>query len=557
MTKIKTVNLLLCTILLFAFLIRAFKIETIPGGIDWDEASFGYNAYSIAQTGMDEWGKFLPLSFQAFGDFKLPAFIYITSFFIRIFGLTVFSLRIVSALAGTLTVFFVYSIALIVFKDKRTALLSALFLALSPYGIFYSRLGLDISCIGMFIAGTVLYELKYIKDEKMLNLSISLLFLICCFFTYNVGRILAPFFLISIIAVSLHKKNTVHTVTVILLMIFMFGVGVYQLKNSYQSRMKYVGIFGTDKSMVLNINSLRYEDHNTFMSKLIHNKIVLLATTLTQKYVEHFSSNFLSSSNPPSAVQVSFHGPLFLIQLLFYYVGIVYLIATFLKEKNTTNKISFALLLFWMIISPFPSIITEGGISRRYIGALGTWEILCAFGVSTVFFTRKNRRYIWNTLFMVCALCYGGFAFQYLNFYFTKMPDFAYVYFKRQNDIAKYTAQEYANFDTIHVSRQITGEPHIFILFFLRFSPQKYIQTKNYTIENDWVLIHGFDKTHYPYIIDSKYLTTLKDDKKKSMMFLSEKEFMNLSQNDMNRFSYRKFDFSTVDNTSVYLITNK
>jgi hypothetical protein len=39
--------------------------------LTWDEASLGYNAWSIALTGRDEHAKFLPYdAFAAFGDYK-------------------------------------------------------------------------------------------------------------------------------------------------------------------------------------------------------------------------------------------------------------------------------------------------------------------------------------------------------------------------------------------------------------------------------------------------------------------------------------------------------
>jgi hypothetical protein len=37
-----------------------------PGSLNWDEVSLGYNAYSLAQTGHDEWGVVLPNIFRAF-----------------------------------------------------------------------------------------------------------------------------------------------------------------------------------------------------------------------------------------------------------------------------------------------------------------------------------------------------------------------------------------------------------------------------------------------------------------------------------------------------------
>ncbi len=54
-------NKLFLSILILAFILRFYKLGTIPKGLDWDENSNAYNAYSILKTGRDEYGKFFPL----------------------------------------------------------------------------------------------------------------------------------------------------------------------------------------------------------------------------------------------------------------------------------------------------------------------------------------------------------------------------------------------------------------------------------------------------------------------------------------------------------------
>ncbi|MBU2577901.1 hypothetical protein KKA69_03645, partial [Patescibacteria group bacterium] len=72
-------KILLVLILFFSFLVRIYSLEKIPPSLNWDEVSHGYNAYSIIKTGKDEWGITLPLIFRAYGDYKLPFYIYLTT----------------------------------------------------------------------------------------------------------------------------------------------------------------------------------------------------------------------------------------------------------------------------------------------------------------------------------------------------------------------------------------------------------------------------------------------------------------------------------------------
>src|SRR4030042_2777959 len=85
---------LLAIVLLFFLATRIYKIADIPPSVYWDEASIGYNAFAVATDLKDEWGNFLPLHFRAFGEFKLPVYIYSVVPFVKIFGLNAFAVRI-------------------------------------------------------------------------------------------------------------------------------------------------------------------------------------------------------------------------------------------------------------------------------------------------------------------------------------------------------------------------------------------------------------------------------------------------------------------------------
>ena len=50
-------SIVLGIIVLGAIFLRTYKLNQVPPSLDWDEASFSYNAYTIANWGKDEWGK--------------------------------------------------------------------------------------------------------------------------------------------------------------------------------------------------------------------------------------------------------------------------------------------------------------------------------------------------------------------------------------------------------------------------------------------------------------------------------------------------------------------
>src|SRR3989344_1675551 len=90
----RVVYFLISCIVFIAFIIRVWSLNSNPPSLNWDEASLGYNAYSLLKTGSDEWSRQWPISFQAFGEYKLPGYIYVTIPFIALFGLSEFSVRL-------------------------------------------------------------------------------------------------------------------------------------------------------------------------------------------------------------------------------------------------------------------------------------------------------------------------------------------------------------------------------------------------------------------------------------------------------------------------------
>src|SRR3989338_9842876 len=94
----------LLAIIILAVILRFYKIDTNPPGLYWDEAAFGYDAYSVLKTGRDQHGHLLPLSFESFGDWKLPGYHYLLIPSVKIFGLNEFAVRFPSAFLGTLSI---------------------------------------------------------------------------------------------------------------------------------------------------------------------------------------------------------------------------------------------------------------------------------------------------------------------------------------------------------------------------------------------------------------------------------------------------------------------
>jgi 4-amino-4-deoxy-L-arabinose transferase-like glycosyltransferase len=187
-------------IVILGFLIRVIWLDKYPIGFTQDEAGLGYDAYSILHTGKDQWGKFLPLTLRSFGDFKLPVYTYLTIPSIAIFGLNEFSVRLPSALCGTLAIFFTYLMVAEVTKRKSLALWSSILLAFSPWHILLSRGAFEANLTSFFL--TLAVWLFYRGLEKQKILIPSAVFFGINMFTYHSARVFTPLLLLFLIFVN-------------------------------------------------------------------------------------------------------------------------------------------------------------------------------------------------------------------------------------------------------------------------------------------------------------------------------------------------------------------
>ncbi len=108
--------LLLLLITILGAVLRLYNLGAVPDSLNWDEVSWGYNAYSILASGKDEYGQTLPLSFRAFNDFKQPVYVYSATIPISLFGLTPLAVRLPSAIFGILTIPAVFFVTIRIFN---------------------------------------------------------------------------------------------------------------------------------------------------------------------------------------------------------------------------------------------------------------------------------------------------------------------------------------------------------------------------------------------------------------------------------------------------------
>src|SRR3972149_9847803 len=200
-------KIVLGLIIAFALIVRVIGISKFPVGFTQDEASLGYDVYSLLNTGKDQWGVSWPLTFRSFGDFKMPLYSYLAIPSVAAFGLNEFSTRLPGALTGTLAVLVTYLMVFQLFKGSGTvkgrtlATMAAFLLALSPSPVSLSRGGFEANLTTLFIPLGIWAFLKGLERPKWMLLAAVSFGL--NLFSYHAARLFTPMLVILLLFFSL------------------------------------------------------------------------------------------------------------------------------------------------------------------------------------------------------------------------------------------------------------------------------------------------------------------------------------------------------------------
>lgn len=363
--------ILLSLILLLAIFFRFWNINNIPPGLYPDEAIY-------ANDGITSPGKvFYPENNGREGLWMNLLFV-----FFKIFGISATVLRIVSAIAGTLTVFGIYFLSKEIIEkygasnisSKKTALLASFFLAVSFWHVNFSRIGFRAIMMPLILVWAFYLFFAGLKNKNGKLIASGALFGLG-FYTYSTFRLLPLLILpilIFIILAEKDKKNilkrlflyfAIPAVIIVLPLIFYF------LKNpaDFIGRLGPISIFSQPSPL-----------RSFFESLGSH----LLMFNLRGD--GNWRHNF------PNAPQI------------FWPVGFCFLIGFFYQFKSafcsfknkSWNRLFVPIFtLGWFFVFILGGVLTYEGIPHalRTIGIIPVVYILSAIGANIILNVLKNK----------------------------------------------------------------------------------------------------------------------------------------------------------------------
>lgn len=461
----KITKILLGSIFVLALILRFWKLDVYPEAIDEDEMAHSYYAYSLIKNGIDEYGHRFPIYFESAGDYKYGLYSYFDTLPVFLFGLNPITARSVSAVSGAVSVVAIFYLAYEILRKKKYALLSAFVLAINPAHIHFSRVAYPTVLGALLSIVSITLYLKWIKGNSFKFAILSFLSFILAIYSYQAYRIFLPvvFILLPVFLFkTLGKMKTsvfVFSALIIVAVLVSFIPAVSRVRSSNLSSLVNMP-FLTEQISEDGLAGLP-----PVVARVFDNKAVVFVKGITSRYLSYFDPNFLFVATTAGTERHSIPGVglLYLVEIVFFFIGILYL-----SKFITDEKKYIPLILIFASPLAAASVNAEVSTTRALVLVFGM-SLIVALGVYALL--ESNRKRSGLILTLVLFAFFGNFLYFVLQYTVHKIyhhPWYSDVGLKEMVMEVNKLSGDYKNI-------VMTGGHYIPYLFYNKILPQDFI----------------------------------------------------------------------------------
>jgi 4-amino-4-deoxy-L-arabinose transferase-like glycosyltransferase len=497
-------NKALFLVLVLATFLRFWQLAHVPPSTSNDEASIGYNAYSVLQTGADEYGSFPLISQRAYDDWRRSTYLLMVVPFVSLFGLQSLSIRLPSVILAILTVLSTYHIVLSLFRKhsplaEQTAIGSAFFLAISPWHIYISRIGHETNAYLSFFVFGLLFFLKGLHAWKKMLLSVG------CFMvsmiSYYAGQVIVPLTTIGLLVVyrahiiALAATNRKFWFGALLVALGLIPILWAIFSPAAMIRFRATSTFDPSaherefRELVLKYNEA--VANRNIVGVLFYNRRLFPIRVFVQGYLSHFHPTWLVSNSGKESFKIPHTGLLYPFQLLLIAIGIVAF--TLNNEIRAQEK---KLMFLWLVLAALPaSVATQAPHAMRAYVLAPVLAIFSSLGLVYVLSAANTLRTVLMIFFIVLVLF--SLRALYVNYFIVFPREQSQSFYYAISKAIPYAIAQESRYDTVVFSNQNhLYQSYMAFLYYSRYDPSLY-QKQGGTISGGFAESHVIGKFQF------------------------------------------------------------
>lgn len=371
-----------------AALVHLYSIGNIPDGINVDEMGMGYDAWCLANFGVDRYLKSYPVYLTNFGGGQSALYAYLCKPLVKAFGLSVTTIRIPGI--ALFLVAACFEINVFLWSEKKgveKAWLCAFMLTVLPVFIMLFRIGMDCNLMLAMSMIFLCFLIRAVKTEKVRNYVYAGIAGGILLYTYVLSYVVMPFFLLLILSYLAYIRKIRFRQVVALgipMAVLALPLILVQIVNMFDLQEFKVGVFTITKLLYFRIGEIRI-DNFSLQSCLRSLKSIFMFDDLRYNSVPLFGTIYYMSipfaligvGKNMAAFCSSIKNKVFRMETV-YLIWLLILVLFGCFIESNTNKLNavFAAVLFVLVEGIFQ--VSEW-FERVHIGRQAMAVIVCGY----------------------------------------------------------------------------------------------------------------------------------------------------------------------------------
>jgi 4-amino-4-deoxy-L-arabinose transferase-like glycosyltransferase len=469
--------IIMIVILVVAMGLRAYDLMRVPPSLYWEEVALGYDAWSLAETGRDYHGNFLPLvAVESFGDFKPSGYFYALVPFVKIFGVRDFVIKIPSVIAGIAIVFLVGLVLRAFFPklEKKWMVVAMAITALNPALIQVSRVGFETNLATAFFLAAVVLMKRAITGKKW-QLFLGEILLLASFYTYHAMRVIAP--LVGIYLLfwwgwqKRQEKKRVGVDLVVVIVIAAVAIFPFLLQltdNKVTNRFQETTIF-TDLEVIKASNQCREVAGNSWSSRIFCHRWLFFTSLVAKNFTAHLDLNYLFLTGDENRRHsVGLFGVFYPFEVVFLFLGLVWASKYWRENKGTLGFFG-----FWLVVGLLPASMTLATPHLlRTLSVIPLLIIVMSLGLAelkSILKTKRWRQVMAGGVILFYVGAVGIYQWYYFNYYRAEFSDWWQYGYREALASLEQLQREYPQLD-VYVTRDL-GRASMYYFWYRQIEP--------------------------------------------------------------------------------------